>query len=145
MPVSVYDGVRRAVPQSRNDESNFLICFFALVATITVLGPIIVVATVVRVDSTDPILYWLDRAGRNNRIFRMPTPTVCSSVRSIHDAIRRTASSASPTTGREDGCGPAFLSAESFGVGQQLADQVLAGKGWRAVDRPFDPQSGIVP
>ena len=34
--------------------------------------PLIIVAVLVRVTSTGPILYWSDRIGRNNKIFSMP-------------------------------------------------------------------------
>lgn len=48
--------------------------------------PIIVVAILVRITSPGPILYWSDRIGRRNRVFRMPkfrsmridTPTVAT-------------------------------------------------------------------
>ncbi len=34
--------------------------------------PMLLVALLVRVTSPGPLLYWSDRVGRNNRIFRMP-------------------------------------------------------------------------
>lgn len=34
--------------------------------------PILMVATLVRFTSKGPVLYWSDRVGRNNKIFRMP-------------------------------------------------------------------------
>lgn len=34
--------------------------------------PILIVAVLVRLTSPGPALYWSDRVGRNNRIFRMP-------------------------------------------------------------------------
>ena len=34
--------------------------------------PVIVAALVVRLTSPGPVLYWSDRVGRNNRIFKMP-------------------------------------------------------------------------
>lgn len=34
--------------------------------------PIVLTAVMVRLTSTGPILYWSDRVGRNNAIFRMP-------------------------------------------------------------------------
>jgi O-antigen biosynthesis protein WbqP len=34
--------------------------------------PIVLVAVAVRLSSKGPILYWSDRVGRNNRIFKMP-------------------------------------------------------------------------
>ena len=48
---------------------DVLLAFIALV----VLGiPLIVVALLVLVTSPGPVLYWSDRVGRDNRIFRMP-------------------------------------------------------------------------
>lgn len=44
----------------------------ALVATTILLVPIAVVALLVKVTSPGPVLYWSDRVGRNNAIFRMP-------------------------------------------------------------------------
>ncbi len=38
-----------------------------------VLGlPIVLVALLVKLSSKGPVLYWSDRVGRNNSIFRMP-------------------------------------------------------------------------
>lgn len=42
----------------------FLACLLAL--------PITFVALAVRLTSSGPVLYWSDRVGRNNRIFKMP-------------------------------------------------------------------------
>ena len=44
----------------------------ALMATVALLLPIAVVALAVRLTSPGPALYWSDRVGRHNRIFRMP-------------------------------------------------------------------------
>jgi len=44
----------------------------ALAAAVVLLLRIIVVALVVRFTSPGPVLYWSERVGRNNRIFRMP-------------------------------------------------------------------------
>ena len=41
-------------------------------ATLLLLLPIVVVALLVRLTSAGPALYWSDRVGRNNRIFKMP-------------------------------------------------------------------------
>jgi O-antigen biosynthesis protein WbqP len=43
----------------------------ALVAIFSVL-PILMTALLVRITSKGPILYWSDRVGRNNKIFKMP-------------------------------------------------------------------------
>ncbi|WFR95562.1 sugar transferase [Rhizobium tumorigenes] len=44
----------------------------ALAAAILFSIPILVVAICVRATSKGPVLYWSDRVGRDNRIFRMP-------------------------------------------------------------------------
>ncbi|MES9901322.1 MAG: sugar transferase [Sedimenticola sp.] len=44
----------------------------AFVAAIILLLPIVLVTLLVRLTSTGPALYWSDRVGRNNVIFRMP-------------------------------------------------------------------------
>ena len=44
----------------------------ALVAALVLALPILLVALAVRLTSPGPALYWSDRIGRNNRIFRMP-------------------------------------------------------------------------
>lgn len=43
-----------------------------VVAAFTLVVPITVVAVLVRATSPGPVLYWSDRLGRNNCIFRMP-------------------------------------------------------------------------
>ena len=43
-----------------------------LVASVVLLLPIAVVALLVRLTSPGPALYWSDRLGRNNVIFKMP-------------------------------------------------------------------------
>lgn len=44
----------------------------ALCALLILLLPICVVAAVVKLTSAGPIVYWSDRVGRHNKIFRMP-------------------------------------------------------------------------
>jgi len=44
----------------------------ALVAVCIFAIPLVVVALLVKATSPGPILYWSDRVGRHNRIFRMP-------------------------------------------------------------------------
>lgn len=44
----------------------------ACVALCILLLPITIVAILVKLTSTGPVVYWSDRVGRNNRIFRMP-------------------------------------------------------------------------
>ena len=44
----------------------------ASVAAIILLVPVLLVGALVRLTSTGPALYWSDRVGRHNTIFRMP-------------------------------------------------------------------------
>lgn len=44
----------------------------ALVTAVLLALPILAVAVAVRLTSPGPVLYWSDRVGRNNRIFKMP-------------------------------------------------------------------------
>jgi O-antigen biosynthesis protein WbqP len=44
----------------------------ALCAAAVLLVPLVLVALAVRLTSRGPVLYWSDRVGRNNRIFKMP-------------------------------------------------------------------------
>jgi O-antigen biosynthesis protein WbqP len=44
----------------------------ALLAAVILLLPALLVALAVRVTSSGPVLYWSDRIGRKNRIFKMP-------------------------------------------------------------------------
>ena len=65
----------------------------ALLALIFLVVPFLLVAAVVRLTSTGPILYWSNRIGRNNVIFKMPkfrsmridTPTVATHLLSDPD------------------------------------------------------------
>lgn len=45
---------------------------FALILIILLLIPMMVIAIFVRLTSTGPALYWSERVGRNNIIFKMP-------------------------------------------------------------------------
>ena len=47
------------------------LCFVCIVFLILIL-PILIVTILVRYTSKGPALYWSDRVGRNNMIFRMP-------------------------------------------------------------------------
>lgn len=66
----------------------------ALVAGSFLIGPIVLVAVAVRLTSKGPALYWSDRVGRGNRIFKMPkfrsmrieTPAVATHLLSNPDA-----------------------------------------------------------
>ena len=44
----------------------------ALLATLLLSLPLLVVALMVKLTSAGPALYWSDRVGRHNKIFRMP-------------------------------------------------------------------------
>ena len=46
--------------------------FIAICATGALAMPILVVALMVRLTSKGPALYWSDRVGRDNKIFKMP-------------------------------------------------------------------------
>jgi len=66
----------------------------ASVAGGILLVPIALVAAAVKMTSSGPVLYWSDRVGKNNRIFRMPkfrsmrvdTPVVATHLLSDPDA-----------------------------------------------------------
>ncbi|MBV5337074.1 MAG: sugar transferase, partial [Deltaproteobacteria bacterium] len=44
----------------------------ACMGTLVLLVPLAVVALLVKLTSPGPVLYWSDRVGRHNRIFKMP-------------------------------------------------------------------------
>ena len=44
----------------------------ALGTTVSLVLPILVIALAIRLTSPGPVLYWSDRVGRHNRIFKMP-------------------------------------------------------------------------
>jgi O-antigen biosynthesis protein WbqP len=44
----------------------------ALCAAVLLAAPILLIAILVRLSSAGPVLYWSDRAGKDNRIFKMP-------------------------------------------------------------------------
>jgi O-antigen biosynthesis protein WbqP len=46
--------------------------FVALVAIIFLFLPVVIVTILVKTSSKGPVLYWSDRVGRNNAIFKMP-------------------------------------------------------------------------
>ncbi|MGO4198871.1 sugar transferase [Rhizobium sp. YAF28] len=70
--------------KARTDLKRAVDLFLALVASLILIVPIGVVALCVRLTSPGPALYWSNRVGRRNEIFRMPkfrsmridTPTV---------------------------------------------------------------------
>jgi O-antigen biosynthesis protein WbqP len=51
---------------------RFLDLLFAVIATGLLLTLILLVAVGVKLTSSGPVLYWSERVGRNNRVFRMP-------------------------------------------------------------------------
>ncbi len=51
---------------------RFLDCLFALITSIIFFIPITATAIAVKLTSKGPVLYWSDRIGINNRIFKMP-------------------------------------------------------------------------
>lgn len=67
----------------------------ALSVGIVLLVPILLVALLVRLTSPGPALYWSDRVGRDNRVFRMPkfrsmrvgTPAVATHLMTNPDAF----------------------------------------------------------
>lgn len=44
----------------------------AVIASVLLFIPFVLVALAVRLTSPGPVLYWSDRVGRDNRLFRMP-------------------------------------------------------------------------
>jgi len=44
----------------------------ALTAAVILALPVLLVALLVRVTSPGPVLYWSDRVGRHNKLFKMP-------------------------------------------------------------------------
>lgn len=46
--------------------------FLAINAVVVLLLPIVIVACLVKATSKGPVLYWSDRVGRRNKIFKMP-------------------------------------------------------------------------
>ena len=67
----------------------------ALLAMLLLALPIVFVGLLVRLTSTGPVLYWSDRVGRNNQLFRMPkfrsmqvgTPAVATHLLGNPDAF----------------------------------------------------------
>jgi O-antigen biosynthesis protein WbqP len=49
----------------------FDICL-VFIAVFFLILPLLIVAVIVRLTSTGPVLYWSDRVGRENKLFRMP-------------------------------------------------------------------------
>ena len=51
---------------------RFFDLFLALIASTILVIPIVIVSLLVRFTSAGPIIYWSDRVGRRNKIFKMP-------------------------------------------------------------------------
>jgi O-antigen biosynthesis protein WbqP len=51
---------------------RFFDLVLGLMVAAVLLGPLVVVAVLVRLTSPGSALYWSDRVGRNNKIFKMP-------------------------------------------------------------------------
>lgn len=51
---------------------RFIDLSLALLAAVMLILPVLLVAVLIKVTSPGPVLYWSDRVGRHNRIFRMP-------------------------------------------------------------------------
>ena len=51
---------------------RFFDLILGLFASVVLLLPVLLVAMAVRLTSKGPALYWSDRVGRNNVIFKMP-------------------------------------------------------------------------
>ena len=66
----------------------------AMVAAVVLALPVLLVAALVRLTSPGPVLYWSDRVGRHNKIFKMPkfrsmrvgTPAVATHLLANPDA-----------------------------------------------------------
>lgn len=55
-----------------NSNKRFLDILLCLICIIFLFLPIIVIIFAVYLSSKRPVLYWSDRVGRNNKIFKMP-------------------------------------------------------------------------
>lgn len=66
----------------------------AILVGVLLMFPIVIVAMMVRLTSSGPVIYWSDRVGRHNRIFKMPkfrtmrlgTPALATHL--LHDPAR---------------------------------------------------------
>ena len=83
-------------------------CLLALCATVVLALPVALVALAVRLTSPGPALYWSDRVGRDNTIFKMPkfrsmrvgTPAVATHLLGTGERARRAAHSRQGGAGR---------------------------------------------
>ena len=66
---------------------------FAMILLVVFSGPMVIIAILVKLTSKGPALYWSDRVGKNNVIFKMPkyrtmrvdTPAVATHLLTNHD------------------------------------------------------------
>jgi O-antigen biosynthesis protein WbqP len=73
---------------------RFFDLVLAVIASVLMAVPIITVALTIKLTSSGPVLYWSDRVGQRNRIFRMPkfrsmrigTPAVATHLLADPDA-----------------------------------------------------------
>jgi O-antigen biosynthesis protein WbqP len=63
---------RRGVEAGYSGMKRLFDILLGLVATLILFVPILLTVIVVRLTSKGPILYWSDRIGQNNVVFRMP-------------------------------------------------------------------------
>jgi O-antigen biosynthesis protein WbqP len=54
------------------NSKRFFDIFFALITAVFICFPYIFIALAVKLTSVGPILYWSDRVGRKNQLFKMP-------------------------------------------------------------------------
>ena len=64
--------IYRAICPRNSSTKRFFDLFLGFFATVILLTPVLLVALAVRLTSKGPALYWSDRVGRNNTIFKMP-------------------------------------------------------------------------
>jgi O-antigen biosynthesis protein WbqP len=58
--------------RTQNQMKRIFDLTLGLLASLVLVLPVSLVAIAVRITSTGPALYWSDRVGRNNKIFKMP-------------------------------------------------------------------------
>jgi O-antigen biosynthesis protein WbqP len=72
--VATFDVGPRFEKSSGGDDSvkRFFDLILGSIAAVALLVPLVVVTALVRLTSPGPALYWSDRVGRHNKIFKMP-------------------------------------------------------------------------
>jgi colanic acid biosynthesis glycosyl transferase WcaI len=79
----------------KNHVKRVFDLFLTLCIAVILILPLVIIAMAVRLTSPGPVLYWSDRVGRNNRIFKMPkfrsmrigTPAVATHLLQDPDAF----------------------------------------------------------